>query len=65
MEGVWEWIGRTRDGGSVGVDREDRGWRECGSGQGGQGMEGMWEWTATTRDGGSVGVDREDKGWRE
>ena len=32
MEGVWEWTGRTGDGGSVGVDREDREWRECGSG---------------------------------
>ena len=35
---MWE---RTGDGGSVRGDREDRGWRECERGQGGQGMEGV------------------------
>ena len=33
MEGVREGTG---DGGSVRGDREDRGWRECERGQGGQ-----------------------------
>ena len=44
---------RTGDGGSV---RGDRGWRECETGQG---MEGVLEWTG---DGGNVRGDREDRG---
>ena len=58
MERVWEWTGRTGDGESVGVNREDKGSRECGSGQGGQGMEGVWEWRECGSGQGGQGMER-------